>query len=121
MADKKTVNTKKAKEEENKIKALNRSLGEREINKLIQNMDKSRSSRNKTDFPKKNKSESNLPKIEGKKVSVNQKEGKGNKSPKKGNNKSRSPTSANKGKKPTGKSTGKSPSPQKKSNIKKKK
>ena len=121
MADKKPVNIKKAKEEENKIKALNRSLGEREINKLIQNMDKSRSSRNKTDFPKKNKSESNLPKIDGKKVSVNQKEGKGNKSPKKGNNKSRSPTSANKGKKPTGKSAGKSPSPQKKSNIKKKK
>ena len=118
MADKKTVNTKKAKEEENKIKALNRSLGEREINKLIQNMDKSRSSRNKTDFPKKNKSESNLPKIDGKKVSVSQKEGKGNKSPKKGN---KSPTSANKGKKPAGKSTGKSPSPQKKSNIKKKK
>ena len=84
-------------------------------------MDKSRSSRNKTDFPKKNKSENNLPKIDGKKVSVSQKEGKGNKSPKKGNNKSGSPTSANKGKKPTGKSTGKSPSPQKKSNIKKKK
>ena len=41
-------------------------------------MDKSRSSRNKTDFPKKNKSENNLPKIDGKKVSVNQKEGKGN-------------------------------------------
>ena len=53
MPDKKSFNTKKAKEEENKIKALNRSLDEREINKLI-NMDKSRSSRNKTDFPKKN-------------------------------------------------------------------
>ena len=120
MDDKKSFNTKKAKEEENKIKALNRSLDEREINKLIQNMDKSRSSRNKTEFPKKNKSESNLPKIDGKKVSVSQKEGKDNKSPKKGNNKSGSPTNANKGKKPTGKSTGKSPSPQKKSNIKKK-
>ena len=120
-ADKKSFNTKKAKEEENKIKALNRSLDEREINKLIQNMDKSRSSRNKTDFPKRNKSESNLPKIEGKKVTVPQKEGKGNKSPKKGSNKSKSTTSANKGKNPAGKSTGKSPSPQKKTNLKKKK
>ena len=62
-----------------------------------------------------------MPKIDGKKVSVNQKEGKGNKSPKKGNYKTRSPTSANKGKKPTGKSTGKSPSPQKKPNVKRNK
>jgi len=50
LSDKKQANTKKAKEEQNKINALNRSLEEREINKLIKNMDRSRSSRNHQRF-----------------------------------------------------------------------
>ena len=74
-ADKKQINIKNAKEEENKIKALNKSLEQREINKLIQNMDRSRSSRNNKIFSSsKNKSELKLPVIDDKmKVSVNQK------------------------------------------------
>ena len=46
-------------EDQNKMKALNRSLEEREINKIIKNLDKSRSSRHKQEFPvfNKNKSE----------------------------------------------------------------
>ena len=124
-ADKKVV-TKKNKEEESKIKALNRSLEQREINKLIQNMDRSRSSRNHQAFPlSKNKSEEKLPNLDGKlKVSVTQKETKTNKSQKKGASKNKSPTSPNKSRKSTIKSAGKSQSPpanQKKANVKKKK
>ena len=50
-------------EEENKMKALNRSFEEREINKIIKNLDKSRSSRHKQEFPKfnKNKDEEKKP------------------------------------------------------------
>ena len=49
-------------EEQNKIKAMNRSFEEREINKLIKNLDKSRSSRHKQVFPtfNKNKSEEKM-------------------------------------------------------------
>lgn len=117
------VNNKKNKEEETKIKALNRSLEQREINKLISNMDRSRSSRNHQNFPMtKNKSEEKLPLVNDKsKVTVAQKETKSTKSKntKKGAaNKSKSPTSA----KSAGKSSGKSPASAKKtSNIKKKK
>jgi hypothetical protein len=113
------------KEDKNKLEALNRSLQYREINKLIQNMDKSRSSLHHQEFPvkKKNNSDANLPIISDKnKVSVTQKEGKNKKgSPKKGN---KSPTSANnKGrksatKKPTKKSQ--SPAASQKKNPKKK-
>ena len=119
--DKKT-NVKMTKEDKNKLEALNRSLEQREINKLIQNMDKSRSSIHHQEFPtkKKNKSDNNLPIITDKnKVSVNQKEGKNKKgSPKKG----KSPTSAsNKGRKSaTKKPTQKSQSPAAKKNTKKK-
>ena len=111
---------KTTKEEENKIKALNRSLEQREINKLIANMDKSRSSRNHQSFEKfkKNKSEEQLPIISDKnKVSVNQKEGK---NAKKGN-KSKSPTSAKSNKSPKkNNEKAKSPASAKKSNLKKK-
>ena len=111
---------KTTKEEENKIKALNRSLEQREINKLIANMDKSRSSRNYQSFEqfKKNKSEEQLPIISDKnKVSVNQKEGK---NAKKGN-KSKSPTSAKSNKSPKkNNEKAKSPASAKKSNLKKK-
>jgi hypothetical protein len=118
-------NIKMTKEDKNKLEALNRSLQYREINKLIQNMDKSRSSLHHQEFPvkKKNNSDANLPIISDKnKVSVTQKEGKNKKgSPKKGN---KSPTSANnKGrksatKKPTKKSQ--SPAASQKKNPKKK-
>ena len=45
------------------MKALNRSFEEREINKIIKNLDKSRSSRHKQEFPKfnKNKDEEKKP------------------------------------------------------------
>ena len=94
------------KEEENKINALNRSLQQREIYKLIQSMDKSRSSLHHQEFPNKskNKSEEKLPIVK-----VPQKEGKGNK---KGNKGNKIQASANK--------SAKSVSPQK-SNLKKKK
>ena len=95
---------KTTKEEENKIKALNRSLEQREINNFEQ-------------F-KKNKSEEQLPIISDKnKVSVNQKEGK---NAKKGN-KSKSPTSAKSNKSPKkNNEKAKSPASAKKSNLKKK-
>lgn len=121
--DKKKTNDKAVKEEEKKIKALNRSLEHREINKLIQSMDRSRSSRNHQDFgpfatKKKNKNENNLV------VSVQQKEGSSNKTNLKKNIKqSKSPTSA-KSRKSTAKSAGKAKSPtanQKKTQAKKKK
>ena len=94
----KNSNLKINKEEEIKMNNLKQSLKQREINKLLQSMDKSRSSRNYQEFPKfsKNKSEEKLPNIEdGLKVTINQKEGKSNKnkSPKKGN-KNKSPASA---------------------------
>ena len=98
-ADKKLPNTKKLAEEENKMKALNKSIERREINKLIQNMDRSRSSRNHQSFASvKNKSDLKLPPIDDKmKVSVQQKEGKSNKtSPKKGNKQNKSPANATK-------------------------
>jgi len=108
---------KDTKEEENKIKALNRSLEHREINKLIQSMDRSRSSRNHQDFgkysKKKNNNENNI-------VSVQQQEGKNDKN-KKGNQKGKSP-SRSKSRKTTAKSAGKSPAKaQKKGQAKKKK
>ena len=55
-------NNNASKEEEIKLKALNRSLEEREINKIIKSLDKSRSSRHKQTFPNfnKNKSEEKL-------------------------------------------------------------
>ena len=104
------------KEEENKIKALNRSLEQREINKLIKSMDRSRSSRNYQNFepyskPKKNKDENKLI------ISVQQQEGTKGKN-KKNDKKSKSP-SRSKSRKSTAKSAGKSP--QKKSQPKKKK
>ena len=99
-------------EDQNKIKALNRSFEEREINKLIKNMDKSRSSRHKQEFP-----ETKL------KVAVNQKEG--NKGKKDNKSKSKSPTNApnnkTKTQKPEKKANEKSPQPQKKTEVKKKK
>ena len=106
---------------------LNRSLNQREINKLLQSMDKSRSSRHYQEFPKfaKNKSEEKLPIIDDKlKVSVTQKEGKSSNkkgSPKKGKSKNKSPASANnKTRKSNSKNTLKSQSPKKGANTKKK-
>ena len=111
--DKKVVKNIKiiTKEEEEKMKKLNKSLKQREINQLISSMDKSRSSIHHQVFPgeeerKKKKEE------EGKFVSVEQKEGKNKGSPKKGN-KSKSPQSAKAGKSPqkkNQKSKSKSPS-----------
>ena len=98
---------KSLKEEENKINNLNRSLQQREILKLMQSMDKSRSSLHHQDFPNtksKNKSEEKLPIIK-----VPQKEVKG----KKGNKGKKNPLSANK--------SLKSSASAKKSKIKKKK
>ena len=112
----------KKKEEENKMKALNKSIERREINKLIQNMDRSRSSRNHQSFASvKNKSDLKLPPIDDKmKVSVQQKEGKSNKtSPKKGNKQNKSPANATK---KNNNEKAKSPAPsQKKAANKKKK
>ena len=121
-ADKKNANTI---EEENKMKALNRSLEEREINKIIQNLDKSRSSRHKQVFPNfnKNKSEDKTQNNDNKsKVSVQQKEQ--NKGKNKNSAKSKSPsnnTNKNKTQKDDKKASEKSPSPQKKATTKKKK
>jgi len=113
-------------EDQNKIKALNRSFEEREINKLIKNMDKSRSSIHKQEFPvfKKNKSEEKKTEEETKlKIAVNQKEG--NKGKKDNKSKSKSPTNApnnkTKTQKPEKKANEKSPQPQKKTEVKKKK
>ena len=120
--DPKQQKIKPTKEEEDKIKALNRSLEQREINKLIANLDKSRSSKNPPqsfDKFKKNKSEEQLPIISNKnKVSVNQKEGK---NAKKGN-KSKSPMSAksNKSAKNINKKSKSPASASKKSILKKK-
>ena len=86
-------------------------------------MDRSRSSRHHQSFASfsKNKSELKLPTIDDKnKVSVQQKEGKSNKSsPKKGKNQKKSPASANKSKKNTQKS--KSPATTQKKTTGKKK
>ena len=120
--DPKQQKIKPTKEEEDKIKALNRSLEQREINKLIANLDKSRSSKNPPqsfDKFKKNKSEEQLPIISNKnKVSVNQKE---SKNAKKGN-KSKSPMSAksNKSAKNINKKSKSPASASKKSILKKK-
>ena len=51
-------NVKDLMKEENRIKALKRSFEQREINKLIKNMDKSRSSLHKQVFPNINKNKS---------------------------------------------------------------
>ena len=87
-------------------------------------MDKSRSSRHYQEFPKltKNKSETNLPNIDGGlKVTINQKEGKSNKnnSPKKGKNNKKSPASAKN--KSASKTNIKSKSPKSTATTKKKK
>ena len=116
-------NIKEIMQEENKIKALNRSFEEREINKIIKNLDKSRSSLHKQVFPtfNRNKSEEKAQDDKDKKiVSVPQKESKnrGKENPKQ---KSPSPTNnANKKKtqKPE-KTQEKSPNKQKKKTTKK--
>ena len=118
QVDNKKMNKKDVKEEENKIKALNRSLEQREINKLIKSMDRSRSSRNHQSFEpyskNKNKKENNSV------ITVQQQEGAKDKN-KKSANKSKSPTRS-KSRKSTAKSAGKSPAaPQKKGQAKKKK
>ena len=113
-------------EDQNKMKALNRSLEEREINKIIKNLDKSRSSRHKQEFPVFNKNKSEEIKAEEEnnklKVSVPQKEN--NKGKKDNKSKSKSPTNVpdkTKTQKPEKKTNEKSPQPQKKTEVKKKK
>ena len=108
-------------EDQNKMKALNRSFEEREINKLIKSLDKSRSSRHKQEFPvfNKNKSEENKTEDDKLKVSVPQKEG--NKGKKDNKAKSKSPDNKTKTKQPDKKTKEKSPQPQKKTDAKKKK
>ena len=74
-----TLNSKSPKIEEVKINALNRSLEEREINKIIKNLDRSRSSRHHQDFGmfSKTKNEEISPIPDNKnKVTVEQKNGK---------------------------------------------
>ena len=108
-------------EDQNKMKALNRSFEEREINKLIKSLDKSRSSRHKQEFPvfNKNKSEENKTEDDKLKVSVPQKES--NKGKKDNKAKSKSPDNKTKTKQPDKKTNEKSPQPQKKTDVKKKK
>jgi len=115
-------------EDENKIKALNRSLEEREINKIIQSMDKSRSSRHKQVFPNFNKNKSEEKEVNNdnkSKISVQQNEQKGknnakskSKSPAKSDDKKKTQKVDNKA---DNKAKEKSPSPQKKATTKKKK
>ena len=87
-------NNNASKEEEIKLKALNRSLEEREINKIIKSLDKSRSSRHKQTFPNfnKNKSEEKLQNNDNKsKLSVQQREQNKGKAKNKAQQKSKSP------------------------------
>ena len=89
-------NNNASKEEEIKLKALNRSLEEREINKIIKSLDKSRSSRHKQTFPNfnKNKSEEKLQNNDNKsKLSVQQREQNKGKAKNKAQQKSKSPPS----------------------------
>ena len=116
-------------EYENKLKALNRSLEEREINKIIQSLDKSRSSRHKQTFPNFNKNKSEEKQVNNNdnktKISVQQNEQ--NKGKNNGKAKSKSPDNKE-NKKKTQKNDGKadnkakekSPSPQKKATTKRK-
>ena len=115
------------KEDEDKMEMLNRSLQQREINKLISNMDKSRSSIHHQEFPNfnKNKSEENLPNIkQNLKLSISQTEKNSSKGSPKKDNKSKSPNNVNKNSKASKKNNGNSRSPSastKKTAIKKKK
>ena len=120
-------NNNASKEDEIKLKALNRSLEEREINKIIKSLDKSRSSRHKQTFPNfnKNKSEEKLQNNDNKsKLSVQQREQNKGKAKNKAQQKSKSPPSnsnKNDTQKNDKKTNEKSPSPQKKTTAAKKK
>ena len=108
----KSVNLEKSKnflDEKNKIKLLSRSLEQREMNKLIQSLDRSRSPRNINTKLIKTKSEKQLTLNQDMKTIINQKEKKSNKNKKNCGKKSKSPKSANKPKKSILKEKSKSP------------